>query len=342
MVDEEEQYIHNAKVLHLHSTLYSKQFILPSLQSNNTTSSKAEQETIQSLTSSPGTTFSELASSEIGDISDIRRDSARLRDPSKLKTSQLTDATFRQYVLDYMTQETLCAIESITSQESVSSSDSAELSRQLYSLFPEFKSSAKTAHNRPYIADSPLEPFSITDILETQHLSHLGQLVVDQVTRQEEKRRRRRIRDGVPRPSDLRIETERKLSGRDWRLNDQERQNKILRLTTWVIRNLHEDGAIVHTQNGYLPLPASLLFPILIPFIEREGYLRKGTFMRKDDPRKSNGVMVDEILVRLNKWGEEGRWERVKGWVIQDAMDYAERNGLVKRRGMGWDLVESG
>ena len=114
----------------------------------------------------------------------------------------------------------------------------------------------------------------------------------------------------------------------------------MLRLTTWVIRNLHEDGAIVHLDSGYLPLTPELLFPVLLPIMEREEFLREGTFMRKDDPRRTNGVMVDEILARLGTWGKEGRWERVRGWVVEDAMRWAEIQGWVKKRGNGWDMVK--
>jgi hypothetical protein len=354
VVDEEEQFVHNAQVVHLHSNTYSRPFTMPPAPALAPESARPVSEGA-SCVSSPGTTFSELASSEIGEISEVHSEELKLRDPSKLRSSQLTDATYRQYVLDYMTQETVTALTS--AMRSDVSGSHAQRSyvppvknrqyswnglRQVLSLFPESFTAAggETSKSAARNSSLLLDPFSVPDLLDTPHLSHLARLVVDHVTRQEEKRRRRRLRDGQARPADLKVEADRKLSGRDWRLTESERQSRMLRLTTWVIRNLHEDGAIVHLDSGYLPLTPELLFPVLLPIMEREEFLREGTFMRKDDPRRTNGVMVDEILARLGTWGKEGRWERVRGWVVEDAMRWAEIQGWVKKRGNGWDMVK--
>lgn len=92
--------------------------------------------------------------------------------------------------------------------------------------------------------------------------------------------------------------------------------------------------------SGFLPLPPQLLFPLITPIIQREHFLREDVFMRKTDPRKHNGITVEEIVKRLQAWGEEGRWERAREWVIRDTMDWGVKEGLLKPKGQGWWLAD--
>lgn len=92
-------------------------------------------------------------------------------------------------------------------------------------------------------------------------------------------------------------------------------------------------------QHAYLPLPPPLLFPLLIPHIQAELDYRAKIFVKKDDPRKINGVMVEEVLARLRRWGEEGRWERVQGWVVEEGLEWGCMKGKVEKRGRGWEVV---
>lgn len=94
------------------------------------------------------------------------------------------------------------------------------------------------------------------------------------------------------------------------------------------------------TTSGFLPLPPQLLFPLITPIIQREHFLREDVIMRKTDPRKHNGITVEEIVKRLQAWGEEGRWERAREWVIRDTMDWGVKEGLLKPKGQGWWLAD--
>lgn len=335
MVDQDEQYIHTSTVLALHRTRYSERFQMPApppplIHSIDLTRS--------SCPSSPSHTFSELASSEIGEL-DLEVGEVQLRDPSKLRSSQLTDATFRQYALDYMTRETMRYIESTLDPGSI---------------FPEYLnmvSSNRATSSRIRIdsppwcrsrQSSPYSPsFTLPDLLNNPTLYDLARLVVDNVTRKEEKRRRRRIQEGTPRSVDLEIELERKRLGRDWRLTPSERSMRMERLVGWVIRDLHQDGCIVHLESGYIPLPPELLWSVVRPHMEREMFLRENVFMKKNDPRRGNGIGSGDLVKRLQGWGVEGRWERIQGWSVDDALTWAEARGMVKKMGKGWVLVPS-
>ena len=351
VVDEEEGYDHIDLVRALHRDVYSQPFQIPlplassSFHANTSGNYNATFSTL----SSPPQTLSDLPSSECSET-DMQVGHLNLRDPAKLRPSQLTDSTYRQYVLDYMTQQTIRALGS---------------DHQALGVFPEFaeylaelqSGSTRSTRSQRYArkdnviddssdqsmsCDEELHPFTLPDILDVPHLHQLALLVVDAVARKEEKRRRRRIVEGVPRPGDVEVDVERKKTGRDWRLTSQERSSRMSRLTAYIIRGLASDGAIVHLHDGYLPLPPDVVFPLLAPHFEREAFLRKGVYMRKSDPRYGNGVTAAELVVRLRGWGADGRWERINEWVIQDAIAWGEGRGLVRKQGVGWWLVDGG
>jgi len=343
VVDEEEQYDHIDTVRALHKTVYSQPFHIPSLANaliGIPATTKQDDATFSTL-SSPPQTLSDLPSSDWSEV-DIPQGRLQLRDPAKLRPSQLTDSIYRQYVLDYMTQETVRVLEASSSALGVFPEYAEYLGNLEHGTKRSTRSQRRSAPNRIVVSDAEeLHPFTLTDILDVPHLHQLATLVVDAVARKEEKRRRRRIIEGVPRAGDLEIDTERKRTGRDWRLTAQERSSRMVRLTSYIIRRLAADGAIVHLQDGYLPLPPILVVPLLAPHFEREAFLRKGVYMRKTDSRYGNGATAAELVVRLRGWGADGRWERMNEWVVQDAIGWAEGKGLVKKQGTGWWLMEA-
>ena len=203
--------------------------------------------------------------------------------------------------------------------------------------------------------ESSMQPFTIPSLLLVPHLAELAILVVESEVRKEERRRRRRIRDGVARPRDLQLEQERCSRGLDkkeWRISEAERRFKMVRLAEWVIRNIAEEGSLVQIkletlnspdqsfEYGFLPLPPQLLLPLLVPHLQMEQMARKNTFMRKTDPRWGSGMTVGELGGKLRGWGEEGRWERVGEWKVEEALQWGEEMGSVERVGKGWWAVE--
>lgn len=123
------------------------------------------------------------------------------------------------------------------------------------------------------------------------------------------------------------------------------------RLVKWVIRGLSEEGVLVQTQqtpvsgtgaavDAYIPLPESLLFPLLVPHLESEMARRSKTFIRKTDERYGHGILLGELVGRLRRFGEAGRWERVGEWCVEDALVWGEQRGSVRRVGRGWVVVD--
>lgn len=197
--------------------------------------------------------------------------------------------------------------------------------------------------------------------------------MVEEQSRKEEKRRRRRIRDGMATPKDhsqsLSMSTvgETQGSKSGWRLTKDEKRARMERLVKWVIRGLSEEGVLVqikikrssmvninthnaHTSTrsnsqeyftrrthveAYLPLPESLLLPLLIPHISAEMNHRGKFYIARSDPRYGNGILIEEVLKRLRACGEDGRWERVGEFCVEDALHFGEGRGL-RRVGRGW------
>ena len=346
---EDDQYAHTALVQSLHESLYSKPFVLPPLSSTvaPTTAKSFSIDAIFSTLSSPPQTLSDLPSSEMSEYG-IESDELKLRDPAKLRSTQLTEATYRQYLLDYMTQEVVRiladnfrAIEAFPEYDEYggpTADKQAPASRRTtpgptrfpqrdHALHDKTNSYASTTLTgdveeqhmwcgAPSSSSRDLLGFSIADLLDVPTLNTLAYRIVEYTARQEEKRRLRRIKANEARPADLALDRKRKAEGRDWRLTDPERQARMERLTAYTIRGLHADGSVVHLQDGYLPLPPEMVLRLLVPHFEREMWLRKAAFMRKDDPRRGNGALVEDLVKRLREWGTDGRWERVGEWVV--------------------------
>ncbi|KAK6902567.1 hypothetical protein I204_07492 [Kwoniella mangroviensis CBS 8886] len=413
IVDPDTQYAHTSQVDHLHQTLYSRPFTLPDLSiSTKTPPISPDRDTSVSrvnptMSDGLGTTLTSEAPSELS-MTDAEPE---LRDPTKLRSSQLTDRTFRQYMLDHMTQETIKSIrkaqeigpevlrgeleyyfteyrdvqvDSYTNGRSrtlgKNSNGSGVFTNSTKVNTPSSSTSidhATTPTQKTFISrrnpvkstSTPcslglLRPFNPSSILVDERLSTLARLVVDNEIRREERRRRRRIRDGTATRKDLLVDRERNTSTNGVMIDEKERNKKIERLVSWAIRNVsdegnlvqvtlpspplpsstrhnHNDGYVTQDRYGYLPLPSQLLLPLLIPHLLAERDLRKNSIRRKTDFKSVNGMTVDELTSVMRKWGQEGRWERVGDWNIEDALEYGVGRGILRKEGVGYWVVES-
>ncbi|WVQ98426.1 hypothetical protein IAU59_005549 [Kwoniella sp. CBS 9459] len=495
VVDPEEQYTHVAEVMHLHETKYNQPFVMPDTLVPTTASSSALSRALRSsikddrdrdekhsvsltlnihddvsVAGESRSMFEHSRSTELyseppSELTIIDSD-IELRDPNKLRSSQLTDRTFRQYMLDHMTQETIRAIRLISETASGASPDALRLALEL--LFPEYRDAnersgvkaqskgksrpARVAipsyrsignearggvftpskrinsvtpgsqddHSTPtqssyntrksalrsinplspsgsstpvkLYPQPPIQAFTISALLLDERLNTLAGLVVDNEARKEDRRRRRRIRDGCATKKDLAIEEEMKARDRAKTtststmkpktgdgaasplLDEKERRKKMERLAGWAIRAVAEEGSLIqvkissdltqthdqensesyrsmtrsaggsHTrtsernkvQYGYLPVPPELLFPLLIPHLDSEKFLRENTIRPRGDPRTGNGMTVDELVAKMRRWGDEGRWERLGDWTVEEAVEWGEAAGSLKREGKGW------
>lgn len=205
--------------------------------------------------------------------------------------------------------------------------------------------------------------FTISSILSVPQLEELADLVVEEQSRKEEKRRRRRIRDGVATQKDLQsqssVESQGSKSGNGWRLSRDEKRARKERLVKWVIRGLSEEGVLVQIKmiidkndistpqsrnkrymEAYLPLPEPLLLPLLLPHLSAEIQHRSKIYIPRSDPRYGHGILLEEVLKRLRGFGEDGRWERVGEYCVEDALHYGEGVGKgLKRIGRGWGIA---
>jgi hypothetical protein len=212
---------------------------------------------------------------------------------------------------------------------------------------------------------SSLPGFTISSILSVPHLEELADLVVEEQSRKEEKRRRRRIRDGVATQKDLQsqssVESQGSKSGSGWRLSRDEKRARKERLVKWVIRGLSEEGVLVQikmkvdrinsspsqsqsrskrSMEAYLPLPEPLLLPLLLPHLSAEIQHRSKIYIPRSDPRYGHGILLEEVLKRLRACGEDGRWERVGEYCVEDALQYGEAVGRgLKCIGRGWVIA---
>ncbi|WVR04919.1 hypothetical protein IAU60_001931 [Kwoniella sp. DSM 27419] len=255
-------------------------------------------------------------------------------DDVELRSSQLTDRTFRQYMLDHMTQEVVRGLQGL---------DEEGVRAALGACFPEYSrvQGVQRTRRQPEASHAALYPFTMASLLRDPRLSTLAMLVVDNEMRKEDRRRRRRIRDGTATRKDL----ERKVDA-----SHLDRGRKVERLVRWVIRAVAEEGSLVQVRlphpvdgevHGYLPLPPQLLFPLCAAHVEAEWHLRANTIRRRGDPKTGHGMTIDELVLELRRWGEEGRWERVGDWKVEEAMEWAESNGRARREGRGWWLAGS-
>lgn len=206
----------------------------------------------------------------------------QLRPPSKLRSSQLTDRTFRQYLLDHITQDVVstmhaaqlggpAVVESVlrnvfpevtAPSRRANYSDSSTPSRVLlpssaYNVdHGSTPSTPTTPTQRSYLSACGasrlrLEPFTLESILAVDHLDELAELVVDHEAKREERNRRRRIRDGTARKADLDLERERVSLGKkpdDYKLGAREKKRNMSRLAGWAIRSLTEEGGMVQVR----------------------------------------------------------------------------------------------
>jgi len=309
----------------------------------------------------------------------------QLCNPSKLRSSQLTDRTFRLYLLDHMSQETTRVIEELSE---------VELETALKEVFPEYRPLLPSralpqvrtplrSHSLNSIHDDPdstprqrkiytprpipaIPGFTISSILSVSQLEELADMVVEEQSRKEEKRRRRRIRDGTATQKDLQYRSQSSTmtsesqssvkSQSGWRLSSDEKRARKERLVKWVIRGLSEEGVLVQIRmkadekistsqsrtkryiEAYLPLPEPLLLPLLIPHLSAEIHHRSKIYIPRSDPRYGHGILLEEVLKRLRGCGEDGRWERVGEYCVEDALHYGEGKGL-KRVGRGWVIA---
>jgi len=220
----------------------------------------------------------------------------------------------------------------------------------------------KTYTPRPIPA---IPGFTISSILSVSHLEELADLVVEEQSRKEEKRRRRRVRDGTATQKDLQYRSQSSTmtsesqtsveSQSGWRLSNDEKRARKERLVKWVIRGLSEEGVLVQIRmkvdekistsqtrikryiEAYLPLPEPLLLPLLIPHLSAEIQYRSRIYIPRTDPRYGHGILLEEVLKRLRGCGEDGRWERVGEYCVEDALISGEGKGL-KRVGRGWNI----
>jgi hypothetical protein len=199
--------------------------------------------------------------------------------------------------------------------------------------------------------------FTIPSLLQIPHLRQLASLVVDAESRRDERRRRRRVRDGTATSKDLAKEKKLKLGG-GWKLGEDEKSDKILRLTAWVIREISEEGSLVQIrltgikrdnsgqEFGYVPLIPEIMAPLVSLIVKGEQEVRKKLFRRKGEV--DEGIGIGEVVRVLRGWGEEGRWERVGEWVVKDGLEWAVgkemdcdgRVNRLERRGMGYWIEE--
>ncbi|WWC85165.1 uncharacterized protein L201_000022 [Kwoniella dendrophila CBS 6074] len=412
-VDPEVQYLHAAQVYDLHQTVYCRPFTLPDLtaptKSLPTTPSKNNStfHLDPDHSDSYGTVLTSEAPSELSMIDA----EPELRDPTKLRSSQLTDRTFRQYMLDHMTQET---IRSLCQALEIGQS---RVQQQLEAYFPEYRQmrskhntsssinhlekhrpsvsgvfalstrynsqqandntatptqktfdtrrkSARSNTSNGFSVPSLMKGFTPTSILEDERLNVLARLVVENEAHKEERRRRRRVRDGTATKKDLLVESQRQANivngdniKDEYMLDEKEKQKKMDRLVAWAIRAIAEEGSLVqitlpipHSTSssvfrssngdkyGYLPLPSQLLFPLCVPHLIVERKLRKQTFRKKNDPKSVNGMTVDELTLKFKSWGEDGRWERIGDWNLEDCLEYGYQKGYLTKQGLGYWL----
>ncbi len=208
------------------------------------------------------------------------------------------------------------------------------------------------------------EPFTVTALLSDERLRTLAALVVDARARREEGERRKRVKEGRVRQEDEKLVAARRARGlrsSDYKLTDDERERKMARLVTWAIRAAASEGEVVQVdgpmhsmrtmesfnscvslsvlsqETGYLPVPPELLGPLLLPLAAAARAEHRPTFRSKADreagiwrDNRGGGVDAQALLVRLRRWGEDGRWERITDKPVQEAAEWAEASGLLR------------
>jgi hypothetical protein len=62
-------------------------------------------------------------------------------------------------------------------------------------------------------------------------------------------------------------------------------------------------------------------------------------FMNRHDPRRGHGMLISDLTRRLAEYGQEGRWERVGEWHVEDALLWGCERGAVLRKGDGYRIA---
>lgn len=226
---------------------------------------------------------------------------------------------------------------------------------------------------RPALALAPMPvaipTCTIPSLLAVPHLAELASMVVEAETKKEERRRRRRIRDGEARDRDLAIEAERRAQGKgksEWRLGPEAARKAMERLVNWGLRAISEEGSLVEIQRvsmdnpgqprlsspsitpaalettAYISLPPPLILPLLLHHLRAEQALRAKVFMTRTDPRRGNGMTITELTGKMRQWGEEGRWERLGEWRVEEGVQWGLIKGRIERYGQGYRAVDGG
>lgn len=363
VVHPDEQFWHLQRVQELHETVYCRPFSIPPVP------------TISAIHPSPNESmFFDSMSLQSEMPSELTISQGGLPDIRKLRSSQLHEVTFRRYVLDYMTEEVRSAVLSADIK------GSETVDRALHQQFPEYPISRKgkerailapsTRSNctdpnltpRTFRSKAPVEPdihfpsFDVGTLLEVPVLAELASMVVEAETKKEERRRRRRIRDGEAKERDLAIQQEKK---GQWRLSSSETRKAMERLCSSAIRVIGIEGNSVHvsptltnadnnltprkshfTSEAYTPLPPPLILPLLLYHLKAEKEDRSKVFISRSDPRKGNGMTLEELVNRMRRWGQEGRWERLGEWRVEEGLQWGLVKGVVRREGVGYWAVE--
>ncbi|TYJ54490.1 hypothetical protein B9479_004814 [Cryptococcus floricola] len=217
-------------------------------------------------------------------------------------------------------------------------------------------------------AIGPLTPLFEQDILSIPILQTLARRIILQEALDAERERKGRIKSGLEKKDDRAIyEARRKLrkanekalawakagnpvEGEDqvqnatW-LSEPQITTATTSLLTYTLRTAASSGELIPTRlssllttsdspYGYFSLPPQLLFPLLVPLIEKHsGWGSWGS-------RVGGGVTVQQLVRELQGWEEDGRWEKVSEGVVEGALEWGEEEEFVERQGGGWVLAE--
>ncbi|KAL7422094.1 hypothetical protein Q5752_002737 [Cryptotrichosporon argae] len=328
--------------------------------------------TCKSSVSIPSHTNSSYADSlgvEPSSVSTIMDDAPELRDPDRLRSSQLTLRTFELYLCEHMQRSLL---RQLRADPRTPIEPSTKPIPALQSLFPEYgaltrplttlkrpskfadstrdnaltptparyrtkkqrEADAATAPTAP--ASRMIRPFTPRTILADPTMARLAARIVEQEARAKEKARRARMADGTASAVDREVERARVATGSrkgEWRPTPGSSARKAGRLVDHAIRNVAARTTAlvaVPDDGGSGYIP---IFPdVLVPLL---------VALLAADRESKRGVFVrkgerggmtaEAVCQRLRGWGEDGRWERVALDVVIESLEHAEAQGLLRR-----------